>query len=159
MRLRRSSSRPRRSCCCVKRARTRSWRDRTWHFETVNTTSGSRLQARLQKTQMDGTTAHLSSGHQFARKTGMLPCRRPCLEWWHRHCTPRGHRCHGRSTLGHFRGVASAAPREAAVGQCSSARRGWSWSACPSPRQSATPSRTLRFWKRWDRFCGRSIGP
>ena len=30
---------------------------------------------------------------------------------------PRGHQCHGLSKLGHSRGVASAAPGEAAVGQ------------------------------------------
>ena len=36
---------------------------------------------------------------------------------------PIGHQGHGRSKLGHFRGVASAAPREAAVGRCSSAWR------------------------------------
>ena len=36
---------------------------------------------------------------------------------------PSGHQGHARSKLGHFRGVASAAPREAAVGQCCSSWR------------------------------------
>ena len=36
--------------CCVKRARKRSWSVRARHFETVNITSGSRLEARLEET-------------------------------------------------------------------------------------------------------------
>ena len=41
------------SCCCVKRARKRSWSDRTRQVETVHITSGSRLQARLEETAAD----------------------------------------------------------------------------------------------------------
>ena len=53
VRLRRSSSQLRKSCCCASRARKQSWSDRTWQFETVNITSGSRPQGRLEETAAD----------------------------------------------------------------------------------------------------------
>ena len=37
----------------MKLARKRSWGDRIWQFDTVNITSGSRLQARLEATAVD----------------------------------------------------------------------------------------------------------
>ena len=110
-----SSSRPWRSYCCVKRARKRSWGDRTWQCETVNITSGSRLQERLEETAADVV---LFQEHRWTaprlpeqrvtnsqEKGGMLPFRRPFRAKGLRMLPVVALALHGRSKLGRFRGV------------------------------------------------------
>ena len=58
------------------------WSDRTWYFEAVHITSGSKLQARLEETAADVVLFHEHTWttprlpHEFAGKSGVRPFRR-----------------------------------------------------------------------------------
>ena len=93
-----------RSCCCARVARKRSSGDRTWQFETVNITSGSRLQSRLEETAADVVLfqEHKWTAPRTPEQRSRISKKRCDVTL---HCMPRGHHCHGRSKLGHVRGV------------------------------------------------------
>ena len=91
----------------MERTRKRSWSDHTWQLETVNITSGSRFQARIEDTAADvvlfqehrRTAPRLLEQRSRIHKKGWdvtlspaLQCERfeSALKRRHWHCIPRG---------------------------------------------------------------------
>ena len=91
----------------------------------------------------------LSSGHEFARKSGMPPFRRP-LGAMLLVVAPSLHAARASRTFEAW--TLPLSGLRSTGRSCSWSMQfclaGWSWSACISPRQSATSSGTLRFWTR-----------